>query len=87
MAGQGEAIGATVAVIVEAGLLRVIEPLLAESWSRWPAAIDEWRWGSAETARPLRVTKVGSDDGGSPSTAGSRVRLVGAGTAASARTT
>lgn len=62
MAGQGEAIEATVAVTGEAGLLQAIEPLLAESWSRWSAAIDQWRRGSEGAIRPFRVTKVGGDE-------------------------
>lgn len=62
MAGQSEAIEATIAVTGEAGLLQAIEPVLAESWTRWSAAIDEWRRGSGGAVRPFRVTKVGGDE-------------------------
>ncbi|MGE3110116.1 MAG: hypothetical protein AB7O77_17395, partial [Phycisphaerales bacterium] len=62
MAGKSEAIEATIAVTGEAGLLQAIEPVLAESWSRWATAIDEWRRGSGGAAKPFRVTKVGGDE-------------------------
>jgi len=62
MAGQSEAIEATIAVTGEAGLLQAIEPVLAESWNRWRKAIDDWRQQTGGSARPFRVTKVGGDE-------------------------
>lgn len=62
MAGQNEAFEATIAVTGEAGLLMAIEPVLAESWSRWSGAIDDWRRRTGAASRPFRVTKVGGDE-------------------------
>ena len=62
MAGQGEAYEATIAVTGEAGLLQVIEPVLAESWIRWSGAIKGWRHRAGAARQPFRVTKVGGDE-------------------------
>ena len=62
MAGQNESFEATIAVTGEAGLLMAIEPVLAESWSRWSGAIEDWRRRTGAASRPFRVTKVGGDE-------------------------
>jgi hypothetical protein len=62
MAGQNEGIEATIAVTGEAGLLQAIEPALAESWSRWSGAIEDWRRRTGAASRPFRVTKIGGDE-------------------------
>ena len=62
MAGQNEGFEATIAVTGEAGLLQAIEPALAESWSRWSGAIEDWRRRTGSASRPFRVTKVGGDE-------------------------
>ncbi|MBL8765263.1 MAG: hypothetical protein JNM07_13445 [Phycisphaerae bacterium] len=62
MAGQNEAFEATIAVTGEAGLLMAIEPVLAESWSRWSGAIEDWRRRTGAASRPFMVTKVGGDE-------------------------
>lgn len=62
MAGQHEAFEATIAITGEAGLLQAIEPVLAESWSRWSGAIEDWRRRAGAASRPFRVTKVGGDE-------------------------
>lgn len=62
MAGQNEGFEATIAVTGEAGLLQAIEPALAESWSRWSGAIEDWRRRTGAASRPFRVTKIGGDE-------------------------
>ena len=62
MAGQNEAFETTIVVTGEAGLLMAIEPALAESWSRWSGAIDDWRRRTGAASRPFRVTKIGGDE-------------------------
>lgn len=62
MAGQNEGFEATIAVTGEAGLLQAIEPALAESWSRWSRAIEDWRRRTGAASRPFRVTKIGGDE-------------------------
>jgi len=62
MAGQNEGFEATIAMTGEAGLLQAIEPALAESWSRWSGAIEDWRRRTGAASRPFRVTKIGGDE-------------------------
>lgn len=62
MARQGAAFEATITVTGEFGLAEALDPVLAELWARWSAAIEEWRHRAGAASRPFRVTKVGTDE-------------------------
>ena len=60
-AGQGPSIEFTIDVTGENGLAEAMEPVIAEMWTKWGPAFEEWKASEAGTATPFRFTRIGLD--------------------------